>query len=524
MPRRPLIAVAAAVVVVGLAVVSSVRATQSAVDPGGALETAFLPVDVPPAGANAGVAQIRNLGASTVIVNLQWSAVVSPSAGSAGDFDPTDPASPYYNWSTFDAYVRAAAANGLGIIGLIAGTPGWALVAPKPGMEATLPDPQALAHFATAAARRYSGSFAGLPKVEGWKVWNEPNISLFFKPQFVDGQPFSPGWYRTMVNDVYDAVKAVSPDVLVIAGGTAPFFDNSPEVVAIDPDWGPLSFMRQLFCLSDTLRPTCSTPVKFDVWGANPYTEGSPSRRASLPNDVSLPDLPKMRAVLEAAKDAGNILSTQPVRFWATEFSWDSKPPDAGGVPETQLVRWVPEALHQMWASGISTATWFTLKDFAPPSDYQAGLTFGDGTAKAYTWAFTFPLVGTSRRNQLEIWGRTPGGHATDVAVQRSTGGAWITLATLSSDANGIFQARVGSEPTGLIRAVLLSPSCQAAGFPAECLSASYPLGADPEVNKVYGNFGNPPLQPPPTWSRPPIPPLTTGGSGRRISVQQHLP
>ena len=45
-----------------------------------------------------------------------------------------------------------------------------------------------------------------------------------------------------------------------------------------------------------------------------------------------------------------------------------------------------------------------------------------------------------------------------------------------------------------------------------------------PEVNAIYGNFGNPPLQPPPTWSRPAIPPLASGGGDRRILVQRHLP
>ena len=54
--------------------------------------------------------------------------------------------------------------------------------APQPGStEATLPDPQALADFGVAAARRYSGTYVGLPRVGAWEVWNEPNIRIYLE-------------------------------------------------------------------------------------------------------------------------------------------------------------------------------------------------------------------------------------------------------------------------------------------------------------------------------------------------------
>ena len=42
---------------------------------------------------------------------------------------------------------------------------------------------------ATAVARRYSGSFAGLPRVRMFEAWNEPNASFFLSPAFENGQP-----------------------------------------------------------------------------------------------------------------------------------------------------------------------------------------------------------------------------------------------------------------------------------------------------------------------------------------------
>src|SRR6185437_4919044 len=147
--------------------------------------------------------------------------------------------------------------------------------------------------------------------------------------------------------------------------------------------------------------------------------------RASLPNDVSLPDLPKMRAVLETAQEDGQIVSAAPVGLWVTEFSWDSNPPDPLGVPEASLLRWVPDGLYEMWRDGVSLVAWFTLDDQPPSTLYQAGLRYADASAKPHAQAFRFPVVGVSHRNQLEVWGRTPGGRQADVTVQHLTSGGW---------------------------------------------------------------------------------------------------
>jgi hypothetical protein len=457
-------------------------------------------------------AQIADLGTSAVVLAFNWGEVASPEAGSAPDFDPRDPGSPYYNWSSFDEGVRTASAHGLEVIAVVLGAPTWALESAEPGAPPTLPNPAAFGDFAAAAAARFSGGYAGLPAVRYWEAWNEPNISFFLAPQFVDGEPISPAWYRRMLNEFYDGVKSVALSSKVIGGGTAPFFDRTPEVTAIDPAWGPLSFMRHLLCLSETLEPTCNTPTKFDIWATHPYVEGSPSRRASLPNDVSVADLPRMRAVLEAAQEAGHVVSSEAVEFWAPEFSWDSSPPDPKGVPQSVLARWVPQALYDMWRSGISLVAWLTLHD-GPWDFLHSGLLL-DGAPKEHARRFAFPLVGVNHRDQLEVWGRTPGGRPANVIIEQLDSGAWSTLGTLSSDGTGIFQGRFDAWPTGLIRATAAALGEQ---------SANFPLGADPYVNTVYEAFGNGMLEPEPTWHRPAIPEPPSGGSSRRIEVEQRL-
>jgi len=500
MPRLA-IAAAALLVLVALGVASA-KADQS--------PATALPFRTAVLSGTDDSAQVKALGASAIVLFVFWSSV-APQAPP----DPRNPGSASYQWAAFDDAVKTATASGLDVIAVVTDAPAWALRPAKPGLAPTLPDASAFADFAAAAAARYSGSYGNLPAVRYWEAWNEPNIHLGLKPQFVDGQPVTPAWYREMLNRFYDEVKAVSPENVVIGGGLAPFFDNNAATMAVDADWGPLSFTRRVLCLSETLQQICSTPTRFDVWAIHPYTEGSPSHRAALPNDVSLPDIPKMRAVLEAAEQKQLIQSAHPVELWAPEFSWDSMPPAAGHVPQSVLLRWVPQALYGMWHSGVTLVAWLTYRDI-PGYLPATGLALADGTQKAHARAFAFPLVGMSHRDQLEVWGRTPGGRQADVTIERSTGGgSWTTLGTLASDADGIFQGRFAKvAPVGSIRALAPALGEQ---------SAQFPLGPDPNVNDLVPAAGNIILEPDPAYRRPAIPMPPAGGSNERIAAQQRL-
>src|SRR5207249_1586342 len=119
---------------------------------------------------------------------------------------------------------------------------------------------------------------------------------------------------------------------------------------------------------------TCSTRLKFDVWAHNPYTAGGPTHKGGS-DQASLGDLPAMKAMLDAAVKAGHIESRGPLRFWVTEFSWDSDPPDTCGMKMKLETRWIAEALYRAWQSGVSLFTWFLLRDQPFPSTpWQSGL------------------------------------------------------------------------------------------------------------------------------------------------------
>jgi hypothetical protein len=469
--------------------------TTSSAIPDRPLRTAVYidPLSSPWTGRPAATAldQIRRTGATVARITLYWYDVAP--ATEPSKWRPPDPADPHYNWSHYDALIRGIVEHGLDPLVTIMAAPTWAQGAePEPPLNSYLPDPDKFGQFSQAAARRYSGSFRGLPRVRWWQAWNEPNISLYFVPQLENGKPVSPAWYRRMLNRFAIAVHGVHRDNVVVAAGLAPFRDITEGVQKQDKDWGPLSFMRELLCLSKSLKPTCDDRVSFDVWATHPYTSGGPLHHAAFPNDVSLGDLPKMRRVLDAAIKAKHIDSRGAVQFWVTEFSWDSNPPDADAVPMKLLTRWVAEGLFRMWQNGISLVTWLMLEDLPTQGSYlQSGLYFtgsskGAARPKPILEAFRFPVVALPSNRGVVVWGRTPVEKSGTVVVERSSGRGWQRLAVVPTNRFGIFQRTLRVDKGGTIRARLIGS-----------LERSQPFGIKPVLDHFYNPFGSPSFEPP---------------------------
>jgi hypothetical protein len=397
----------------------------------------------------------RAAGATFVRLYANWQ-VIAPAARPDG-FVATDPASPGYSWTQLDATVEAAEAAGLTPILDIMGIPGWAYANRPNPPNAGTPKAAALGDFATAIASRYDGAQG--PPVHVFQVWNEPNLSLYLGP-------VSASVYRGMVNAVADAVHAVDAANLVVAGGLDPFGrpeSGKQQVYAA----APLKFMRSILCLSKGKHPhpTCSNPVHFDVWSHHPYTFGGPFAKAKLPDDVELGDLPRMHALLKAGVRLHHVLSARQVQFWVTEFGWDTNPPRRGAASPGLAGRWTAESLHQMWLSGVSLVTWFLLEDYVTPSQYQSGLYFHSSSLsharpKAVLTAFRFPFVAYLSRARVSIWGRDATSTKRLVTIQRRHGihGHWRTVARISSNRNGIFQAKLKLRATKHDRLRAIAP------------------------------------------------------------------
>jgi hypothetical protein len=381
----------------------------------------------------------RAAGATYARLSVTWSSI-APSTPPDG-FVATDPTSPGYSWEGIDAAVEAAEAADLTPILDIVVPPAWAYDTQPTSVNGGSPSIADLRDFATALATHYDGATPGAPAGHVFQVWNEPNLSLNLSPVTASG-------YRAMVNAVADSVHTVDPSNLVVAGGLDPF----GHVKTKNQEWysiRPLAFMRSLLCLSKGSHPhaTCDNPIHFDVWSHHPYTYGGPFGRAKLADDVELGDLPKMRAVLKAGVRLNHVRSAQPVKFWVTEFSWDTKP-RKHAASLSLASRWTAESLHQMWLSGVSLVTWFLLEDYPRPSSFQCGLFFHTSSlenarAKPVRTAFRFPFVAYLHGPTVSLWGRVATSDKQLVTVQRRHGksGKWRTVAFVRSNDYGIFKA-----------------------------------------------------------------------------------
>lgn len=404
---------------------------------------------------DANFARVRASGAATVRLSLDWASVASTRRPSRPE--ARDPGR--YNFAGFDGLVRAAVRAGLKPIVTIWNAPAWAQQRKGRPNGNWFVEPAAYGDFATAAARRYSGEFEDLPRVRYWMAWNEPNLVFYLNPQFTGGAPSSPALYRILLNAFADAVHGVKPGNLVVAGGLAPFTQLDVKNRGV----GPLTFMRSLLCVSRKLTPTCSARARFDVWSHHPYTSGGPTHTAYRADDVSLGDLPEMKAVLDAAYRLRRIQSRRRPLFWVTEFSWESKPPDPRGVPTALHTRWVSEGLYRMWKAGVTLVTWFRLTDEPyPKSPYQSGLYYRDadgdaGRAKPALLAFRFPFVAFREKGgAVLVWGRTPSSRALSVLVEQYDGFGWRRVAVLRANRYGIFTKRLPLAGRGPLRAVQL--------------------------------------------------------------------
>jgi hypothetical protein len=221
-----------------------------------------------------------------------------------------------------------------------------------------------------------------------------------------------------MLDAFYANLKAVSPQNVVVTGGTAPYGGLTPARGLTFQRMQPLTFWRGLLCLPTSTKKKgkkkkknraaraaagCSPP-RFDVAAHHAINVGGPTRHAINPNDASTPDIGRFRRVLKAG--VGN----KPI--WNTEIWWNSNPPSRGVSLKTQA-RYLSQSFYILWKQGVQAAFWFELRDLVPNGRDPiptCGLLFHDYSPKPAFVAFQFPFaverIGTSR---VRVWGMAPG-------------------------------------------------------------------------------------------------------------------
>ncbi len=407
-------------------------------------------------------------GADVVRIDVGWDA---PSAATKpAGFDARNPGDPRYDFAKADAAIRVATAQGLRAILTFTYAPRWA---EGPGVPASVapgswrPQPSALEDYGYALATRYSGRFPDplqpgrfLPRAYALQPWNEPNLSLYLSPQWSGNTAESGVMYRAMLNGFYAGAKAADPHALVVTAGTAPFGDPNVGGDRVMP----ALFWRTVLCEHQVgtglaLAPApCKDPAHFDVLAHHPYSVGAPTTAAFNPDDVSIPDIGKLTAILRAAERFGTALPKLHHPIWVTEVSYNSKPPNPQGVPMNTWAHWLEQTLWLLREQGVPLIIWNQVGDQPPVPSYdeasESGVYYADGTPKPEgITAFAFPLVGNrTGPRSVAVWGRAPG--AGRVLVQRRRAGTWVTVRSLNASDHATFQTSVPLAGAGVLRAV----------------------------------------------------------------------
>ena len=367
--------------------------------------------------------KVAAVNGKAIRIYVPWRGI-APANRPAG-FNAEDPGSPSYDFSDLDGAVSEARARGLQPILMTLYAPDWAEGPNRPSSAPQgtwKPNPTDVADFGTALARRYSGGYQGLPQVKDYMLWNEENLPQFLTPQRQGGKLVSDDVYKDMLNAFYAAVHGISNSNRVITGGTAPYGGGESFD---DVTTRPLEFWRDVLCVKGHGKKVkgkrCPDKPSFDVLAHHPIdTSGGPTTSAIDPDDVSMPDVHNLVDVLRAAEKAHNVKGGgKRHQVWATEFWWESNPPDkAKGNPSLATqARWYEQSLYLLWRQGVSLALFYQIMDephYGPPgrnpgSSYETGVFFINGKPKPSSRAVSFPfVVQRTSKSKAQLWGIAP--------------------------------------------------------------------------------------------------------------------
>jgi hypothetical protein len=160
---------------------------------------------------------------------------------------------------------------------------------------------------ATAELRSQFAQYAAalvrqVPAYRNVIVGNEPNLNRFWLPQYgPGGEDVAARDYLALLGETYDALKAVSPQVRVIGGATAPRGGDDPK--APRQTHSPTQFIRDL---GRYYRESGRAKPVMDAYAHHPYLERSevpPDFEHPRSTTISLADYDKLVDLLKEAFD-----------------------------------------------------------------------------------------------------------------------------------------------------------------------------------------------------------------------------
>lgn len=412
--------------------------------------------------ADESMREVRYLGADVVRTFVYWRDVAPrvESRTMPAGFDPGDPNSPGYDWSTYDAFVERAERNGLGVYFTISPPmPYWASEEPercphpiggRPELGESCfwkPRTSMFADFVKAVAIRYAG------RVSFYSLWNEPNLEHYLYPQLrrtrfgvvdVAAKRYRSLWYRGWQQIAkYDSGMRGR----VLFGETAAIsspMDTLRAALCLDPSGRP--FRGRLRELQGCVDPR---PLPVGGFAHHPYGQfasGGVFERTNSIDSLPMAYLGRLHALIEGAARRGRIPRRRGI--YVSEFGFQSKPPDRyKGLRLGDHARALNEAERLFFRDRrIRSVAQFQLYDSPEPKDrdlFNTGLRLIKGGLKPAYRAYRLPL--TAERvapGVVRVWGQVrPARRRATVSIManRRRGGARVRIARFETNRSGFF-------------------------------------------------------------------------------------
>ncbi len=343
---------------------------------------------------------LKGFGVDRIRVSVFWS-IMAPANDQETKpaFDATDPAQyPLRHWERYDRLIKGALARGILVnLNFTSPVPRWAASkSPRADIQATFgPNAEEFGNFVKAVATRYSGTYEGLPRVDYWSIWNEPNQAGWLTPQWspdprnskrqIDA---SPVLYRKLVAAAWQALADTGHGRdTILVGETAPqgLKRNRGLTRSIDA----LKFIRRLYCLDDNLNvlkgmsaqlrdcpgdiPTfvAQNPALFRASGYahHPYALLTPpGARSRWADWVSMADLRNLSRELKRIyqRYRQRTQTRRGVPLYLTEYGYQTKP-DPFSVSYSRQAAWINQAEYIAYKNpSVRAISQFLLVDDGP--------------------------------------------------------------------------------------------------------------------------------------------------------------
>ncbi len=280
----------------------------------------------------------------------------------------------------------------------------------------------------------YVGSILkNYPTINDVVIWNEPNLSYFWRPQFGDnGSSAAPAAYEALLAHCYDVLHAIRPDVNVIAPATCPRGNDiawDPQSISHSPGQFILG-MGAAYRASGRQRPifdtvghhiygtfsaerpwfvhSSSTAISEGDWGALMYalSQAFEGTAQPIPGECSGGSCVSIWYL-----EAGYQTTVDPAKamFYSGFEPWKHLVPAAGGPPDPPVpaeTSWAPDQATQI-RDGLRLAYCqpyvgaffnFLLRDESHLAGWQSGPLWADGTPKPSYAAFKQAIADVSSK------------------------------------------------------------------------------------------------------------------------------